>query len=216
MHYPTLERQILQIITKWWGGVPCRSVDFAFVWLWQVTGACPTDSLDWMKITCISCCKQLTDFGIGDLKELKVVVVGMPGSGAKSLVTCWTGASEIQSKLGAQTICWMTSFKKCCGALWFFFCLSLFAYLCYHSLHIPCMLRKNDFFRFLEQVGKAWSDLLRRFGYNYWPWDPNVVRGQSALMSNIICTFKSSVWKGSLFQCVHLGTFLPQMCWPLW
>lgn len=94
--------------------------------------------------------------------------------------------------------------------------LSLFAYLCYHSLHIPCMPRKNDFFRFLEQVGKAWSDLLRRFGYNYWPWDPNVVRGQSALMSNIICTFKSSVWKGSLFQCVHLGTFLPQMCSPLW
>ncbi len=48
-----------------------------------------------------SCCK-VTDFGIGDLKELNVVVVGMPGSGAKSLVTCWTGAAEIQPKLGAE------------------------------------------------------------------------------------------------------------------
>ena len=46
----------------------------------------------------------------GDLKELKVVVVGMPGSGAKSLVTCWTGASEIQSKLGWQSL--ERSFEK--------------------------------------------------------------------------------------------------------
>ncbi len=116
----------------------------------------------------------------------------------------------------------MIDLKKCCGALLFFcpfwnnkpfLCLLFIATIPFTFL--ACHARRTTSSASWSRLAKLgaifWEDSATITGIGIRTW--SVARAPWRAISSALV---ASVWKGSLFQCVHLGTFLPQMCSPLW
>ena len=131
-------------------------------------------------------------FPRGDLKQVKVVVVGMPGSGAKSLASRWTTDSmEQPSNPGSVMFRHVQRSRNFGFGVWGSKPLT--------SQGRPKYLRDQSFLRFSifivsfswsqrnlrsKQVGNLLSDLLRRCNCKFWHWDLRAVYGMSTLGSN--------------------------------
>ena len=101
-----------------WGGVPCRPTDFAFVWLWQVTGACPTDPLDWTKFL-------LQSYWLWHRRSQRTQCGGCWHAGQRCKVSSdlldWSSWDSTETRR-RRPLTVMTDLKKCCGGL-LLFCL---------------------------------------------------------------------------------------------
>jgi len=131
-------------------------------------------------------------FPRGDLKQVKVVVVGMPGSGAKSLASRWTtDTMEQPSNPGSVMFRHVQRSRNFGFGVWGSKSLT--------SQGRPKYLRDQTFLRFSifivsfswsqrnlhsKQVGNLLSDLLRRCNCKFWHWDLRAVYGMSTLGSN--------------------------------